>query len=219
MRQWWLEKPNDIEKQRASQPERPKRISELAIQISAHPEPNCKPSRVTGFRVWLAALCEGGHVLTDGQAFQWRQRLLKERSLRNITDMHVRILLFTQGAIEAGDDQMSHAAVAEALDVAVRTVGDAYRRAKGVGLLEWDPQFRVAGGVRRRIVNCYRLVMPLAEAEARPDLRRHRKPPLVLKLPTCSAHSAERPTGPLPGFMARFAAKLAEERRIRAARR
>jgi len=74
-------------------------------------------------------------VLTDGQAFVWRQRLRDERAIRNITDTHVRILEFTLGAIEAGDDQLSHAAVAEALRVGVRTVGDTYRRAKALGLL------------------------------------------------------------------------------------
>jgi hypothetical protein len=138
--------------------------------------------------------------------------------MRNITDTHVRILEFTQGAIEAGSDEMSHAAVAEVLEVAVRTVGDAYRRAKGIGLLDWRAQYRAVGGVRRRTVNRYRLALPIAAPEPRPDLRRHRKLPLVLKLPSCSAHSTERPSGPLPGFMARFAAKIAEEKRIRAAR-
>ena len=158
-------------------------------------------------------------MLTDQEAFIWRQRLLAERTLRNITDLHVRsILLYTQGAIEGGDDQLSHAAIAEALGVGVRTVGDTYRRAKGVGLLEWDAQFRDAGGVRKRTVNRYRLTMPVAEPEARPDLRRHRKLPLVPKLlPSCSAHSTELPRT-LPGFMARFAAKIVEEKRIRAAR-
>jgi len=154
-------------------------------------------------------------VLTDEQAFLWRQRLRQERAIHNITDTHIRILDFTQGAIEAGDDQMSHTAVAEALGVAVRTVGDAYRRAKGIGLLEWQAQYRDAGGVRRRTVNLYRLAMPLNTPAPRPDLRRHRKPPLVLKLPTCSAHSAERPPGPPAGFLSRFAAKIAEERRAR----
>jgi len=119
-----------------------------------------------------ATLCEGGNVLTDGQAFLWRQRLRQERARRNITDLHVRILDFTQGAIEAGADEMSHATVAEALGVSVRVVGDTYRRAKGIGLLEWDAQFRNAGGVRRRTVNRYRLTMPDRPAEQSPDMRR-----------------------------------------------
>jgi hypothetical protein len=152
-------------------------------------------------------------VLTDEQAFLWRQRLREERAIRNITDTHVRILEFTQGAIEAGADEMSHAEVAEALGYGVRTIGDAYRRAKGIGLLEWAAQFRDAGGVRRRTTNRYRLTMPMATPEPRPDLRRHRKPPLVLKPSSCSAHSTE----PFMGFEARFAAKLAEERRVRVA--
>lgn len=153
-------------------------------------------------------------MLTDEQAFLWRQRLRQERIIRNITDTHIRILEFTQGAIEDGCDQLSHAAVAEALSVGVRTVGDAYRRAKGIGLLEWDEQYRLVHGVRRRTVNRYRLTMPSATPGPRPDLRRHRKPPLVLKLPSCSAHSTE----PLRGFEERLAAKIAEERAILRAR-
>lgn len=184
----------------------------LANSFTAHSEPKSNPTLGIRLCALPAALCEGGTVLTDEQAFLWRQRLRQERIIRNITDTHIRILEFTQGAIEDGCDDMSHAAVAEALSVGVRTVGDAYRRAKGIGLLEWDEQYRLVLGVRRRTVNRYRLTMPPTTPAPRPDLRRHRKPPpLVPKLLSCSAHSTE----PLRGFSERFAAKVAEERRLR----
>ncbi len=159
-------------------------------------------------------------MLTDEQAFLWRQRLLEERAMRNITDTHVRILLFTQGAIEAGDDQLSHAAIAEALGVGVRTVGDTYRRAMGVGLLAWEAQYRLVGGRRRRTVNCYRLTMPSKSPEPRPDLRRHPvlKSHLTSSLPSCSAQCAEPLVMQSVGWPARFAAKLEAERRARRAR-
>lgn len=130
--------------------------------------------------------------MTDEQAFLWRQRLLEERDLKNLTDLHVRILLFSQGAIEAGNDQMSHGEVAAALKVGVRTVGDAYRRARLLGLLVWDAQFKGVHGVRRRIANLYRLAAPTGDAEARPDVRRQSKKPIpFLSKPTWSAQCAE----------------------------
>lgn len=155
----------------------------------------------------VVTLCEGGRV-TDQEAFQWRQRLVAERDLKNITDLHTRILLFTQGAIEAGEDQMSHSAVAEALKVGVRTVGDAYRRAKALGLLAWEAQFRDVRGVRRRTTNLYRLVMPEAEAEVRPDVRRHRKPVFLSSRPTCSVECAE----PIAAVPLHTIARMMEER-------
>jgi hypothetical protein len=158
-------------------------------------------------------------MFTDGQAFLWRQRLLAERAMRNITDLHVRILLFTQGAIEAGDDQLSHAAIAESLGVGVRTVGDTYRRAKGVGLLAWEAQYREVGGVRRRTVNRYRLAIPATPPEPRPDLRRHSilKSHLSSSLPSCSAQWAEPVVRQDNGWLGRYAAKLEAERRVRRA--
>ena len=146
--------------------------------------------------------------MTDEQAFQWRQRLLAERDLKNLTDLHVRILLFTQGVIEAGEDQMSHAAVAEALKVAVRTVGDTYRRARVLGLLSWEAQFRDVQGVRRRTVNRYRLVLPVVEAiERHAEVRRKRKPIFLTSKPTCSVEFAEPVKVPLAAV-----AKMMEER-------
>jgi len=129
-------------------------------------------------------------VLTDIQAFHWRQRLREERAIRNITDTHIRVLEFTQGAIEAGRDDMSHAAVAEALTVAVRTVGEAYKRAAALGLLGWEAQYRTVQGVRRRTVNRYRLTMPAKTPEPRPDLKLKRKVHLIPRAYR-SAESAE----------------------------
>lgn len=130
--------------------------------------------------------------MTDEQGFWWRQRLTEERDLKNLTDLHVRILLFTQGAIEAGDSQMSHGEVAAALKVGVGTVGDAYRRARLLGLLTWEAQFKDVHGVRRRTVNLYRLAAPKGDAEVRPDVRRQNKRPIpFLSKPTCSSRCEE----------------------------
>lgn len=147
--------------------------------------------------------------MTDEQGFWWRQRLTEERDLKNLTDLHVRILLFTQGAIEAGDSQMSHGEVATALKVGVRTVGDAYRRARLLGLLTWEAQFKDIHGVRRRTVNLYRLKLPEQPAEERhSEVRRVRKKPIFLtSLPSCSAEFAEPVKMPLAAV-----AKMMEER-------
>lgn len=147
--------------------------------------------------------------MTDQQAFLWRQRLTEERDLKNITDLHTRVLLFVHGAILDGEDQMSHAAVAEALKVGVRTVGDAYRRARALGLLTWEAQYRAVQGVRRRTVNRYWLVMPEVVAEARPDVRRHRKPVLTSMLAKCSAPCAEPVAMPLHVIAKAMEARLA----------
>jgi DNA-binding transcriptional MocR family regulator len=157
------------------------------------------------------------------QAFLWLQRLQQERAMRNITDTHVRIAQFTMGAIEAGDDQMSHAAVATALGYGARTVRDAYRRLRGLGLLDWQAQARGSGDHPNwRTTNRYWLRMPDATPEPRPDLRRHAAvKPLANLLPTSAAHCAYPAAalrGPLLGFAARFAAKLAAEKATRLAR-
>ena len=158
------------------------------------------------------------------QAFLWLQRLQQERAMRNITDTHVRIAQFTMGAIEAGDDQMSHAAVASALGYGARTVRDAYRRFRLLGLLDWQAQSRGVGEHPTwRTTNRYWLRMPDKTPEPVAECRR--KCPVVkhlpILLPTSAAQCAYRVepmSGPLPGFEARFAAKLAEERLARSGR-
>jgi hypothetical protein len=55
----------------------------------------------------------------------------------------------------------------------VRTVGDALRRLRGIGLFDWRAQFRPAGEHRRRRENQYWLRLPATSAVPRPDLRRH----------------------------------------------
>jgi hypothetical protein len=155
--------------------------------------------------------------LSDQQAFIWRQRLRQERAMRNITDTHVRIAEFTMGAIQDGADEMTHAEVAEATGYGVRTVGDAYRRLRGIGLLDWQAQYREAHGVRRRIRNRYWLRMPEKTPEPRPDLRRRPKHLLSSSYSSAQcAHPVPLLSGPPPGFNARFAAKLEAERRFRA---
>jgi hypothetical protein len=162
--------------------------------------------------------------LGSNDAFLWRERLLTERLMHNITEKHERALLYLRALIEAGDAEPSQGEMAEALTISITVIKDALSRARALGLIEWDRQYAtLADGSRRQIANRYRLCMPQQSPQPRPDIRRHRpSKPASLKsqssvsfLPTWSPHSGERP---LPGFAARFAAKLAEEKRLRAAR-
>jgi DNA-binding transcriptional MocR family regulator len=161
--------------------------------------------------------------LGSNDTFLWRERLLSERLMHNITEKHERALLYLRDLIEAGDDQPSHGELAETLSISITVIKDALSRARALGLIEWDRQYiALPDGSRRQRANRYRLCMPQQSPQPRPDVRRHRpSKPAVLKsqsanfLPTWSPHSGERP---LAGFEARFAAKLAEEKRLRAAR-
>jgi hypothetical protein len=165
--------------------------------------------------------------LGTDDAFVWRQRLLTERLIRNITEKHERALLYLRGLIEAGHDQPSHGELAAALTIGISVIKDALSRAKALGLLDWDRVYEVlANGSRRQRANCYRWHLPQQSPQPRPDVRRHRpsKPAALISqpssfLPTWSPHSGERTWQPPAGFADRFAAKLAEEKRLRAARR
>jgi hypothetical protein len=162
--------------------------------------------------------------LGSDDTFLWRQRLLQERLMRNITALHEHVLLYVRELVDQGIAQFTHAEVAAACQVGVGTVKDALRRAQGIGLLDWTAEYRPGpGGVRRRIANTYRLHMPQHSPVPRPDLRRHkppasRKPVLSSMLPSCSPQCGEPAGRPLPGFAERFAAKIAEEKRLRMAR-
>lgn len=112
--------------------------------------------------------------LGSTMAFHWRQRLLQETYSRNLTHLHAAIATHVMGLLEAGYDQFSHQEVAEAVRAGVRTVGDALRRLRGLGMLDWTQQFEVRGERRRQIVNRYWLRMPSSSPVPRPDLRRHR---------------------------------------------
>jgi hypothetical protein len=161
--------------------------------------------------------------LGSGDAFLWRERLLTERLMRNITVVHERILLHLHSLIESGDAEPSHSELVESLRFGISTVKDALRRGRALGLLDWDRQYvTLADGSRRQVANRYRLSMPQQSPQPRPDVRRHRLPksaPLKREsshfLPPWSPDSGERP---VPGFAARFVAKLVEEKRLRAAR-
>lgn len=162
--------------------------------------------------------------LGSEDAFLWRQRLLAERLMKNVTEKHERALLYLRDLIDAGHAEPSHGELAEALSISISVIKDALSRARALGLLEWDRQYAtLADGSRRQIANRYRLCMPTQSPQPRPDVRRHPKPrpaPLVSQssvsyLPSWSSQCGERP---LPGFAARFAAKLAEEKRLRSAR-
>jgi hypothetical protein len=161
--------------------------------------------------------------LGSDDTFLWRERLLTERLIRNITMPHERVLLYLRDVIEAGHDEPSHGELVEVLGFGISTIKDALSRGRKLGLIEWDRQYStLADGSRRQRANHYRLCMPTQTPQPRPDVRRHRPPkPALLKRESSfsslpwSPHSGERP---LPGFAARFAAKLAEEKRLRAAR-
>jgi hypothetical protein len=160
--------------------------------------------------------------LGSDDIFLWRQRLLQERLMRNITEKHERALLFVRELVDAGHSEPAHGELAEALTISISVIKDALSRARALGLLAWDRQYvTLADGRRRQIANRYRLCMPQQSPQPRPDVRRHRPSrPASLKsesanfLPAWSPHSGERP---LPGFAERFAAKIAEEKRQRAA--
>jgi hypothetical protein len=160
--------------------------------------------------------------LGDTNTFLWRERLLQERLMRNISALQEQVLLCVRGLVEAGLTQFTHSAVAEACRVGVGTVKDALRRAQGVGLLAWQAEYRPGpNGVRRRTANSYRLTMPEQSPAPRPDLRRRaplvsKRPPLEPILPTCSPHCGEPGWRPPRGFEERFATRVAEEKRLRA---
>jgi hypothetical protein len=163
--------------------------------------------------------------LGSDDAFLWRQRLLTERLMRNITALQEHVLLYVRGLIDQGIVQFSHAEVAQGFAGAkIGTVKDALRRAKGLGLLDWREEYRPGpGGVRRRVANTYQALMPQQSPVPRPDLRRRpalvsKRPSLSISKPTCSLQCGEPDGRPLPGFEARFAAKLAEEKLLRLAR-
>ena len=160
--------------------------------------------------------------LGSNEAFLWRERLLQERLMRNVTALQERILLYVRDLIDSGLDQFAHADVAAALQVGIGTVKDALKRAAGIGLIEWRAQYRPGpNGSQRRTVNVYQTRMPQGSPEPRPDLRRRTASKSRVQTrknvqPTCSPQCDERgwpaPWQPPPGFEARFAAKLAQER-------
>jgi hypothetical protein len=111
----------------------------------------------------------------QSETLAWTIRLQIERHLRNITDAHVAIISHVAELADGGLTQVSHAAVAKALHRGARTVRDALRRARALGLLDWSPCYERRPGslLSRRTANVYRRTMPSTLAMARPDVRRH----------------------------------------------
>lgn len=157
--------------------------------------------------------------LGSDNAFLWRERLLQERLIRNITEKQERILLYIRELVDGGLSQFGHAEVATTCQVGVGTVKDALRRAQGIGLLDWKAEYRPGpNGCRRRTANTYQMLMPQRSPEPRPDLRRRaalvsKKPLSSVSKPPCAPQCGEPGWRPPPGWEARFAAKLAEEKR------
>jgi hypothetical protein len=175
--------------------------------MSAHPAPPpATPNLLELFR----------HSLGSDETFLWRQRLVQERLMRNITEKHERALLYVHGLISAGDDHFDQPAVARELGIGISAFRDALRRAQGIGLLA--AQARYSGG--RRTTNRYLLLMPHSSPVPRPDLRRHSTPkskPCLNLLPSSSAQCNERAAWPVAARISREQlAAQAEARLIRA---
>jgi hypothetical protein len=107
--------------------------------------------------------------------FAWRWRLELERRLRNITDAHREIIQHVADRAEAGDRQLTHAQIAAELNRGQKTVQDALRRARALGLLDWEAQYvpRPGSHLRWRTGNMYVRTTPQSFALPRPDVRRH----------------------------------------------
>src|SRR5215472_2409571 len=75
--------------------------------------------------------------LGSDDAFLWRQRLLTERLMHNVTEKHERALLYLREMIEAGHDQPSHGELAEALTIGISVIKDALGRGRKLGLIDW----------------------------------------------------------------------------------
>jgi hypothetical protein len=104
--------------------------------------------------------------------FHWLLRLRQEACSKNLPELHHLIGTRVQKLLEAGDDQFSYQDVATGI-ACVRTVGDALRRLRGLGMLDWEPQYDIdVAGRRRRTMNRYWLCMPSNSPCPRPDLRR-----------------------------------------------
>jgi len=159
----------------------------MSASPTSHPTPPASPNLLELFR----------HSLGNDETFLWRQRLLQERLMSNITEKHERALLYVHGLISAGDDCFSQQVVALELGICLSAFRDALRRAQGIGLLAAEARYhRDASGQRRRTTNRYRLLMPHSSPAPRPDLRRHSTPksnPSLTLLPSSSLHGNGRP--------------------------
>ena len=108
------------------------------------------------------------------ETFSWRIRLEICRKLRNITDAHQKIISWVADMADAGHSELTHAEIARQLGRGKRTVGEALRRARLLGLLECQAQYRPRPGsvLRWRSANIYRRTMPQSPAVPRPAIRR-----------------------------------------------
>jgi hypothetical protein len=101
-----------------------------------------------------------------------------------------------------------------------KTAERAVAAAAACGLLRWQRRIVRNGWRAEQTSNAYELLVP-GDAEPRPHMPTSR----AIKLESCSIATLSIAgvtgvlAGPLPGFQERFAAKIAEERRIRAAPR
>lgn len=117
----------------------------------------------------------------------------------------------------------SYERLAADADVGVSTVGRAIKDMSIAGLLRWQRRIERSTGRTRQTSNAYELLVP-GDADPRPTPRPPPLPKSLKNLESGSTLDSNIATGwgvglgVLPGHEARFAAKLAEEKRLRAAR-
>jgi hypothetical protein len=110
----------------------------------------------------------------------------------------------------------SYARLGAGAQTSSKTAERAVAAGAACGLLRWERRIVRNGWRAEQTSNAYELLVP-----GDPEPRPHVPTSKAIVLESCSIVTvsiAATPAGPLPGFMARFAAKIAEEKRIRAAR-
>jgi len=213
-----------------------------AVQTIQHAEPKNKfpQARVSAF-FWLASAW--GRTMTKrrptsdsnrpyhrGSSFgPGRRRPMNrdERGIwRRLVHRHVRageigpkgawaLELLPDYLSRDGRCDPSHARLAADAGVGESTVERALADAKAIGLLDWDRRLVRTRWRAEQTSNAYVLLVPGLGQGAQP-------PPPAPPFKSLNLESgytvAVKVAGPLPGWEARFAAKIAEERRLRQAR-
>lgn len=120
-------------------------------------------------------------MLSTATLFDWQRHVTEHRKLRNLSAAQAEILIHLARLIEADDCEPTDARLAAETGYGISTAQEARRRAKALGLLGWAHQWHQTAQGRRQRANRYWLRTPAGDAEARPDLRRHRAPVGVLR--------------------------------------
>lgn len=114
-------------------------------------------------------------MLPSHSLFTWQSAIVAHRRLRNLPPFQADVLVYLGTLIDAGDCEPTDARLAAETGYGISTCQEARRRARALGLLDWQPQYHDSVPRRRR-ANRYWLCAPPTEPEPRPDLRRKRQP-------------------------------------------